>query len=164
MYLTNTAISSRVSEFNLVEFKGKKLAITVCEDIWDIEDINPLYRIKPVVELARQQPDVLINLSASPFNYRQAKTRIGVVQKNAVQFNLPVFYCNCAGAQTELIFDGGSLVVSSDGTIVDEMPYFEEGIRFYEFEHAKIKCCDNSVGANHIQDKNEIKLIHDALI
>ncbi|MDB5226134.1 MAG: synthetase [Bacteroidota bacterium] len=154
------------NEFDVVEFKGKKLAITVCEDIWDISDINPLYRIKPVVELAKKNPDVLINLSASPFSYKQARIRTEVVRKNAVEFNLPVFYCNTTGAQTELIFDGGSLVVASDGTVVDEMPYFEECVRFYEFtDHgSQITVYGEQSTVNRQQNKDEIKLIHDALV
>lgn len=146
--------------FNLVEFKGKKLAITICEDIWDTGEANPLYNINPVEELAKLNPDILLNLSASPFNYIQAKKRIDVVRKNATQFNLPVFYCNCVGAQTELIFDGGSLVMNAAGTVIDELPYFEEGVRVYDLESV-----NNTTNiANKEQDKDEIKLIHDALV
>ncbi len=148
-------------DFDVVEFKGKKIALTICEDIWDTGAENPLYKINPVEELAKFQPDILINLSASPFSYQQAKKRIEVVQRNATAFNLPVFYCNCAGAQTELIFDGGSLVVSPDGTIVDEMPYFEECIRFYDLE--SVLEGQRMTGYPE-QDKNPTKLIHDALV
>jgi NAD+ synthase (glutamine-hydrolysing) len=148
-------------EFNVVEFKGKRLAITICEDIWDTGEANPLYRINPVAELAKFNPDILLNLSASPFNYKQAEKRIEVVRRNATQFHMPVFYCNCAGAQTELIFDGGSLVVDAEGNVLDEMPYFEECIRFYDVESVmagKVPKVDVQ------QDKNPTKLIHDALV
>jgi NAD+ synthase (glutamine-hydrolysing) len=63
-----------------------------------------LYKINPIAELAKHQPDILLNLSASPFNYNQAKKRIDVVRKNASQFNIPVFYCNCVGAQNRTYF------------------------------------------------------------
>lgn len=145
-------------DFELVEFKGKKLAVTICEDIWDTGLENPLYKINPVEELAKHHPDVLVNLSASPFSYLQAKKRIEVVQRNATTYNLPVFYCNCAGAQTELIFDGGSLVVAPDGTVVDEMPYFESCVRFYDLEEVTASKVSKQ------QPKNEIQLIHDALV
>ena len=148
-------------EFNIVEFKNKRLAITICEDIWDTGEENPLYRINPVAELAKQQPDILINLSASPFNYNQAKKRLEVVRKNAIQFKLPVFYCNCVGAQTELIFDGGSVVMNADGNVIDEMPYFEECVRFYDLE-SMVDGRRSTVDRE--QDKNPTKLIHDALI
>lgn len=154
------------SDFRLVEFKGLKLAITICEDIWDISNINPLYRMKPVEELAKLGPDILLNLSASPFSYRQAKARMQVARENAMQHQLPVFYCNCSGAQTELIFDGGSLVVQADGRVLDELPYFEEGLRIYEFtsKEEPVRCCDPADTPGAEQDKEEIRLIHDALV
>lgn len=150
-------------EFNVVEFKGKKIALTICEDIWDTGEANPLYKINPVAELAKLNPDILLNLSASPFNYKQAKKRLEVVKKNATIFNLPVFYCNNAGAQTELIFDGGSLVVDAKGNLVDELPYFEEAFHSFEIKE------DNSIVAIQPKERtqnatNEIELIHDAII
>lgn len=161
-------------EFNVVEFKGKKLAITICEDIWDTGEANPLYRINPVAELAKLHPDMLINLSASPFNYNQAAKRIDVVRKNATQFKMPVFYCNCVGAQTELIFDGGSVVMNANGEVIDEMPYFEECVRFYEIKsmvdsQQSIVISSDSIDhrpstIDQQQDKNPTKLIHDALV
>ena len=148
-------------EFNTVEFKGKKLAITICEDIWDTGETNPLYKINPIAELMKHQPDILFNLSASPFNYNQAKKRIEVVRKNATQFKLPVFYCNCVGAQTELIFDGGSLVVDANGNIIDEFDYFLEDVKFYEINE------DSTIIQNSkfkTQNCSSIQLIHDALV
>lgn len=62
--------------FDIFEFKGKKLAISICEDIWDTGEQNPLYKINPIAELAKLQPDILFNLSASPFNYNQAKKEL----------------------------------------------------------------------------------------
>ncbi len=147
--------------FEVHTFKGKKLAISICEDIWDTGEKNPLYKINPIEELSKLQPDILFNLSASPFHYHQAKKRIEVIRQNAVTFQLPVFYCNGVGAQTELIFDGGSVVMNAFGDVVDEMPYFEECIRFYDLESVVAPL---AVGSNNEQDKNPTKLIHDALV
>ena len=80
-------------EWNIVEFKGKKLAITICEDIWNMGN-NPLYRICPMDILIDQKPDLMINLSASPFDYSHGEERKLVVQTNAIKYNLPIFYCN----------------------------------------------------------------------
>ena len=146
--------------FDLISFKGKKIAITICEDIWDTGKENPMYRINPVAELAKLQPDILLNLSASPFHAHQAKDRVNVVRKNASTFQLPVFYCNTVGAQTELIFDGGSLVMNAKGELIDEMPYFEECVRFYDLESIE----QTPISLNNEQDKNSIKLMHDALV
>lgn len=146
------------TEFNVVEFKGKRIALTVCEDIWNIGNENPMYTICPMDELMPQKPDFILNLSASPFNYNQANTRIKIVRANVERYNIPMFYVNHAGAQTELIFDGGSLVVSPNGNIYDELPYFEECIRTYELEEV-IK------GERQVeQKKDKIQLIHDAIV
>jgi len=146
------------NEFNVVEFKGKKIAVTVCEDIWNIGNENPLYTICPMDELMPQNPDFILNLSASPFSYTQAESRIHVVRANIDKYGIPMFYVNHSGAQTELIFDGGSIVMSPNGKIHDELPYFEECIRTYEL-------ADVIKGAeSREREKNKMELIHDAIV
>ena len=71
-------------DWNVLEFKGKRLAVTICEDIWNLGD-NPLYRICPMDELMKQQPDVMINLSASPYNYAQDVVRKSIVEATCSQ-------------------------------------------------------------------------------
>jgi NAD+ synthase (glutamine-hydrolysing) len=112
-------------EWNVIEFKGKKIALTVCEDIWNLGD-NPLYRICPMDALIQQQPDLMINISASPFDYDHDEDRKEIVRANVLKYGLPVFYCNAIGSQTEIVFDGGSLVMDANGQVVKEMKYFEE--------------------------------------
>ena len=146
------------TEFQVVEYKGKRIALTVCEDIWNIGNENPLYTICPMDELMPQQPDFILNLSASPFHYKQAETRIKICQANVERYGIPMFYVNHAGAQTELVFDGGSLVVSPNGNIYDEMPYFEECIRSYDLDAV----CKGTT--DEPQDKNKMTLIYQALI
>ena len=77
-------------------------------------------------ELAKQQPDIMINISASPFDYDHDEDRKEVVRLNCLKYNLPMFYCNAVGSQTEIVFDGGSLVYDRSGNLVKEMKYFEE--------------------------------------
>lgn len=151
-------------QFTPVEFKGKKIALTICEDIWDVpnKDIdvgieNPLYQFNPLDEMDGPF-DVILNLSASPFNYHHASDRIKVVRANTQRYGVPMFYANHVGAQTEIIFDGGSLVVSPDGSVYDEMPYFESAVRTYDLD-------DVIAGGKHReQPKDKIALIHDALV
>ncbi len=108
-----------------IEFMGKKLAITICEDIWNLGD-NPLYRVCPMDELMKQSPDLMINLSASPFDYDHDEDRKEVIRLNVKKYKLPMIYCNAVGAQTEIVFDGGSLVCADNAVIAAEMKYFEE--------------------------------------
>ena len=111
--------------WNCVEFKGKKLAVTICEDIWNMGD-NPLYRITPMEQLIAQSPDVMLNLSASPYNYAADVVRKSIVKAHVAKYGIPMLYCNSVGAHTEVVFDGGSLVYNVAGELVKEFKYFEE--------------------------------------
>jgi NAD+ synthase (glutamine-hydrolysing) len=120
-------------EWNVIGFKGKKLAVTICEDIWNMGD-NPLYRITPMEQLMPYAPDVMINLSASPYNYAQDVVRNSIVKAHTLKYHLPMLYCNAVGSQTEIVFDGGSLVYDINGNKVKEMKYFEEDYAVFELE------------------------------
>lgn len=120
------------NHWELIHFKGKKLAVTICEDIWDLTD-NPLYRINPMDELIKQSPDIMINLSASPFDYIHADARKQTIAKNVARYKIPMLYCNTVGAQTEIIFDGGSLAMDAQQNLIAEMPYFEESLQAIEW-------------------------------
>ena len=115
-------------EWNVVPFKGKKLAITICEDIWNIDD-NPLYIICPMDKMMDQQPDVMINLSASPFDYMHEEGRKKVIRNNVLKYKLPMVYCNAVGSQTEIVFDGASLVFDKDANLCKALPAFEESLQ-----------------------------------
>jgi NAD+ synthase (glutamine-hydrolysing) len=112
-------------DWNIVEFKGKKLAITICEDIWNLGD-NPLYRNCPMDELMKYQPDVMLNISASPFDYTHVEDRKAIVKLNVQKYKLPMLYCNCVGSQTEIVFDGGSLVFDKHANMVKHLSLFDE--------------------------------------
>jgi len=146
-------------EFRAYDFAGKRIAFTVCEDIWN-EGVNPLYITSPVDHLSEFNPDYLLNISASPFDYRKANARIELLKGLAKEHQLPMFYCNTVGAQTELIFDGGSLVVTPNGEVFDEMPYFEEAMRVYDLD--EVVAAKNISGRGRAKEK--IPLIHDALV
>lgn len=120
-------------DWNVVEFKGKKLAITICEDIWNMGD-NPLYRVTPMEKLMPFNPDVMINLSASPYNYAQDVVRNSLVKAHTLKYNLPMIYCNTIGSQTEIVFDGGSLVYDINGNKVKELSYFEEDFTIVDLD------------------------------
>lgn len=118
-------------EWKIVPFKGKKLAITICEDIWNLGD-NPLYRICPMDQLMDQQPDVMLNISASPFDYTHDEDRKSVIKANVQKYKIPMFYCNSVGSQTEIIFDGASLVFDKDANLCGTLPMFQEAMSTWE--------------------------------
>lgn len=111
--------------FDIITCAGKKIALTICEDLWNINH-NPLYITTPMDELIKQQPDVIINIAASPFSHTQLASRTQVLRNNVEKYKLPLLYVNHVGAQTELIFDGGSLAMNAKGEIVEQLKSFEE--------------------------------------
>lgn len=118
--------------FRLLEAGGEKIAVTICEDLWDEQPVqyefgkDKLYQCSPMEELAKLQPGLIVNLSASPFSVDQEAWRKEILTRKARQYGLPLVYVNQTGAQAELIFDGGSLFIGPDGKILREMAYFRE--------------------------------------
>jgi NAD+ synthase (glutamine-hydrolysing) len=118
-------------EWKVIPFKGKNLAITICEDIWNLGD-NPLYRICPMDKMMDQHPDILLNLSASPFDYTHDEDRKATIKSNVIKYKLPLFYCNAIGSQTEIVFDGGSLVFDKEANLCGALPMFASAIEIFE--------------------------------
>lgn len=148
--------------FDIIEYKGKRIALTICEDLWNIGNENPMYITCPMDQLKKQEPDFIANIAASPFDYFHSDDRIDVLKANTERYNLPILYVNHVGAQTEIIFDGGSLAINDKGVIVEELPYFEEAYRVFDLNDLYHK--NNPVNEDNEQPKQEIQLIHDALI
>ncbi len=104
-----------------------------------------------------EKPDLMINLSASPFSFQQPDTRKHIVLSNVERYRVPIIYVNHSGAQTEIIFDGGSLIASPDGKIYEELPHFEECIRTYALD-------DIIRGGQHkVQAWQKIELLHEGI-
>ncbi|MEN9686422.1 MAG: hypothetical protein RLZZ28_2208 [Bacteroidota bacterium] len=114
-------------EWKVIPFKGKKLAVTICEDIWNLGD-NPLYRICPMDQLMEQEPDLMLNISASPFDYTHDEDRKSVIKANVLKYKIPLFYCNAIGSQTEIVFDGASLIFDKNANLCKAFPMFREAM------------------------------------
>ncbi|MDQ3108571.1 MAG: NAD+ synthase [Bacteroidota bacterium] len=150
-------------EFHVAEIApkgqaGKKIALTVCEDLWDIEE-DLMYTQWPMEELIKQSPELMINIAASPFNYRHAEMRRTVLKRNVEKYKMPLIYIQHVGAQTEIIFDGGSMVLNAKGEIVEELNYFEEDFKIVDTDSLQ-----NFVSPPRHQGTKEIALIESALI
>jgi len=143
--------------YQVIDYLGKRFAMTICEDLWNIDNY-PLYVRNPMEELSRLQPDVIINIAASPFHYNQPETRLDILSRNARHYNLPLFYVNQVGGQTELLFDGGSMVLTPDGILKDELQRFDEDLRTYELEEIQMP----DTGCQHLA--SDIQTIHSALV
>lgn len=147
------------TQFECIHFKGKKIALTICEDLWNIDE-DPLYVSCPMEVLINESPDLMINIAASPFNYRHDEDRIQILANNAKKYQLPLFYVNQVGAQTEILFDGGSLVFDEAGEMKAEMKYFEEDLQVFDLD--EVQNVKNKYPAP-VRD-SDIVQIHDALV
>ena len=123
---------------NCIEYKGETIALTICEDLWNIEG-KTLYKSSPMEELILEKPDFILNIAASPFSVQQVNNRGEVLKWNADKYNLPILYVNHVGAQTELIFDGGSCVCDENGEIIHQSAFFEEEVSYFDTKNLQKK-------------------------
>lgn len=151
------------TDFSVVELKGKKIAITVCEDLWENQPVennfakSELYTISPMEELSKLNPDLVVNIAASPFSFNQQDTRTNILKNVATKYQLPVVYVNQIGAQTELIFDGDSMVVNTKGEVAARLQYFEEDYQVVDTDEIENQKVED-------QEVDYIEKIHDALV
>ncbi|MCF8365894.1 MAG: NAD+ synthase [Bacteroidales bacterium] len=148
--------------FEIIETGGKKIALTICEDLWNVGN-NPLYTINPMDELMDQEPEMIINIAASPFNYNQHITRAEILIENARKYKIPLYYVNHVGAQTELLFDGGSMVIDNKGQILHELNYFEEDYLEVDTENLSNSKSERQI-KKYPEGKAKTGLIYDALV
>lgn len=149
-------------KWETIEYKGEKIALTICEDLWNVGN-EPMYTVNPMDKLAESELDLIINIAASPFNYNQYQVRTEILRENAKMYHLPLFYVNHVGAQTELLFDGGSMILDAGGKIITELKYFEED--FTIVDTTKLQSVTNMRQVDHYPPQYiKTGLIHDALV
>ena len=160
-------------DWKVMEFKGKKLAVTICEDIWNLGN-NPLYRICPMDELMKQQPDVMINLSASPFDYTHNEDRKATIKANVVKYKLPLFYCNAVGSQTEIVFDGASYAFDKNANLCGSLPMFQSSLQSFILNddgtidapiiEPASRVPDKELNPAGLEENLNIAMVHDAIV
>jgi NAD+ synthase (glutamine-hydrolysing) len=135
-----------------VEFNGRKIGITICEDAWNDEDFwhDRRYRRNPVVELAEAGAEVIFNVSASPWHLGKNRIRHSMLGSLARKIERPFFYCNLIGGNDELVFDGTSLAFNSRGELLGRGASFEEDFLLIDTETARL------VGAPEIADEEKV--------
>ncbi len=155
--------------YDLVEVAGKRLAVTVCEDLWDDQPTgeanfrrHKLYRSSPMEHMAMLKPDIIINIAASPFSYNIEQQRLQVLQGNIVRYGLPVIYVNQVGGNAELLFDGGSMVLDANGAVACRLTSFSEDFRVVSSDDFKHSCRSSECSVEN--QENRIARIHDALV
>ena len=112
----------------ILEKNGLHIAITICEDIWDLDWLDQF------LDGQTHHPDLMVNLSASPFNSGKIADRRDILARCASRFNCAVAYCNLVGGQDELVFDGRSMIVNSQGKVVSQAKEFEEDLCIFDIK------------------------------
>ncbi len=137
----------------VVEFGGRRIGITICEDIWTHAMISTrrLYNgVEPVRQLAAQRCDVMVNLSASPWNHGKGDVRHKLVADTARQLGCPVAYVNAIGGNDELLFDGRSVVCDAQGRVIGGLAAFREQLQVVEV--GRVVPTSRSANAAHPED------------
>src|SRR6056297_3555829 len=128
-----------------IEIKGHTIAVTICEDLWDEQPVEQpfaqsrLYKMAPMEKLKDKNPELIINIAASPFSYNQEDKRKNILQRNAEEYNIPLIYVNQVGANTDIIFDGASKVLNKHGEIIARLKRFQEDFQVIDFKSIKKK-------------------------
>ena len=145
-------------DVGVIDFKGVKLGIAICEDLWDMYN-DFRYEKSPLQSLKLAGAQLIIHPSASPFNIGKIHLRDKVFSGNILRFGLPIVYVNQVGANTDLIFDGDSQVINAAGQTVKQLPLFEEQIAYITLGNADF------LGVPvHFSEPEETALMHDAIV
>jgi NAD+ synthase (glutamine-hydrolysing) len=147
-------------ERRVIEWRGVRIGLHICEDMWNVHRPEGYrgsrrYACDPVAELGERDPDLFINLSASPFSIGKHEVRNELVQHICRRHKRPFLLCNQVGANTEVIYDGDSRIHAADGTQVACAASFEEDLVFWNTD-ASVEACTTS--------RSEIGDLHDALV
>ena len=149
------------TEFKNIKIQQKKIALTICEDLWDDQPVensfaqSKLYTVSPLKEL-KDDFDFVINIAASPFSIAQEKVRKQVLVDNAKKYNKTIIYVNQVAANTELIFEGSSMVINNKGELVHQLKKFEEDLYIYDTENPNLENTIPNID-------NETELLYKAL-
>jgi len=123
--------------FQAIDFRGIKIALTICEDIWDEQPCGDkglcrYYGVTPLDELMKDSPRLIINIAANPFAHNRIRVREDIFRKKASKYKIPLISVNQTGGYTDIVFDGSSVVVDSSGTIIEKLAFCREELRVVE--------------------------------
>lgn len=129
------------------DWRGRRLGITICEDIWNVPDYlpRPLYRDDPVAEMRHASVQLLINIAASPFHLGKACWVGELLGRHAVQSAMQVIYVNQVGGNDELVFQGRSMAWDAAGSLVARGADFEEDLVVFDTETGAGECHGESL-------------------
>src|SRR5256885_9802436 len=140
--------ASNVEPFDV---DGTRIGITICEDIWTEHYLpRPLYDCEPTRSLIEQGAQIILNLSASPFTLHKPAIRYEMVATLARTYKRPIFYCNAVGGKDQLIFDGNSIAVNANGSLIAQLPAFREHEQIIDTDSAAMSEFRDESGAEQL--------------
>jgi len=141
------------------QWKGKRIGITICEDIWTAEGVQTSKRYcnDPVENLSKEDLDLLVNLSASPWHTDKEHSRQNLIEQVSHRLKCPVVYCNSVGGNDELIFDGDSFITHPSKGIIAQMPKFKQSLKTFDLE-------TSTHTAETVFSESTLKYMYDALV
>lgn len=151
-------------DFSVINFMGVRIALAIGEDLQhgltpDDISVKQPGASSPMELLSEQHPDIIINISAIPFSFRHVEERKARLVSNAARFRVPLVTCNLVGANTELVYDGASMIIDGNGNIVNQLAYFEEDLYTFDLETLQ-----SGIIAADQRQHDAIELIHKALV
>ncbi|MEI6422874.1 MAG: NAD+ synthase [Lentisphaerota bacterium] len=146
------------TEATIISFKGLKVGLTICEDIWDKR-----YEVKPLARLAKKKADFILNISASPYYRDVAVAREKLLKSHTRRYGFPILYVNQVGGQDDLLFDGRSMLMDAKGRILFRAPAFQEGLFFHTDSPFLRRACKQDA---HFETEsgNPVEEIYQALV
>lgn len=121
------------------ELGGKKIAVLICEDIWQHAQLEggAFYLQDPVEVLRKEKIDLLINVSASPYHLQKLDLRIRICKSVIKTLECPLILCCQVGGNDQLVFDGYSLFLGKEGEVIDRAKGFEEDLKIWNSNETK---------------------------
>jgi NAD+ synthase (glutamine-hydrolysing) len=146
-----------------VEFNGRRLGLTICEDVWNDEGFwrERRYRRDPVTELVAAGAEWLVNVSASPWHLGKNRVRHEMLRSVARKAGVPLVYCNLVGGNDELIFDGGSLAFGRDARLLGRGAAFQEDFLIVDLTSGER---EQSVEAPSLEEPSDEEKVYQALV
>ncbi len=144
------------NQTTVFSFKGERLGISICEDIWNVPGFGvDRYKVDPIERLANMGATIFLNLSASPFYIGKEKERYDVIKNHSTKYSIPFVYLNLVGGNDELIFDGNSIFVNKNGELVEKLNSFSQDIKIID---------TNNIEAKNYKFMDDVESAYNALI
>ena len=142
------------------QWNNQRIGITICEDIWTDAQVQTSKRYcnDPVEILSKENLDLLVNLSASPWHIQKEHSRQNLIEQVSHRLKCPVVYCNSVGGNDELIFDGDSFITHPSKGIIAQMPKFEPALSLFDIETSTLTTTESK------NSESPLKNTYDALV